>query len=154
LKSIEDKVVQLLEENICNLGYELYDVEYAKRGKDYYLTIFIDSVEGISLNDCEIVNNEINDLLDKEDLIKEQYYLEVSSPGLERILKKDKHLRGNIGKMVEINLYTKVDNVKKYEGILTNFTENEITIQIDECEKTFQRTNIAQIKTIYDWNQE
>ena len=79
LQNIESKIQNLIQQKIENLGYELYDVEYDKEGKEYYLRVFIDSPKGISLNDCETVNNEINDLLDEADYIKEQYFLEVSS---------------------------------------------------------------------------
>ena len=152
MKTIEEQITKLVEGKINNIGYELYDVEFTKKGKEYYLTIYIDNQDGISINDCEKVTNEINDLLDKADYIKEQYYLEVSSPGLERILKKDKHLQNNIGENVEISLYTKVCNCKQFQGILKNFSNSEITLEIDNEEKTFERKNIAQIKTIYNWN--
>lgn len=79
MTKIEEKVENLLKEKIENLGYELYDVEYVKEGKDYFLRIYIDQETGISIEDCEKVNNEITDMLDKEDYIKEQYFLEVSS---------------------------------------------------------------------------
>ena len=78
--NIESKVENLLNSSIEALGYELYDVLYEKEGKDYYLRIIIDKPEGIDINDCEIVNNEINPILDEADYIKEQYFLEVSSP--------------------------------------------------------------------------
>ena len=84
--SIETKVEELLKDIIENIGYELYDVRYEKEGKDYYLRIIIDKPEGIDINDCENVNNAINDMLDEADYIKDQYFLEVSSPGIERIL--------------------------------------------------------------------
>ena len=80
LASIEEKVTSLLQDKILELGYELYDVEYAKEGKNYFLRIFIDNENGIDLNDCEKVNNGIMELLDEADYIKEQYFLEVSSP--------------------------------------------------------------------------
>lgn len=76
----------------------LYDVEYAKEGKDYFLRIFIDSKKGIGLDDCEKVTHAINDVLDKADLISQEYFLEVSSPGVERVLRKDKHLEANVRK--------------------------------------------------------
>lgn len=98
LANIEEKVEKLLEETINNLGYELYDVEYVKEGKNYFLRIFIDKQDGINIEDCEKVNNEIMDLLDEEDYIKEQYFLEVSSSGLERVLRKDKHFYDNLRK--------------------------------------------------------
>ena len=105
MASIEEKVENLIEKDITALGYSLYDVEYVKEGKEYYLRIYIDSTNGISLDDCEKVNNAITDKLDEADYIKEQYYLEVSSCGLEQILKKDKHLEKALGKEVEVKLY-------------------------------------------------
>ena len=103
--NIESKVSKLLEDKINNLGYELYDVKYEKEGKNYYLRIIIDKPEGIDINDCEKVNNEINDILDEADYIKEQYFLEVSSPGIERTLRKEKHFLKQIGNEILIKLY-------------------------------------------------
>ena len=105
MANIEEKVEKLLEPIIEKIGYELYDVEYAKEGKNYFLRIFIDNEKGIDLNDCEKVNNSITEILDKEDYIKEQYFLEVSSPGIERVLRKDKHLKQNLGGQVNMKLF-------------------------------------------------
>ena len=117
MSKIEEKVESLIKEKIENLGYDLYDVEYAKEGPNYFLRIFIDKPEGIDLSDCEKVNNEIVDKLDEADYIKEQYFLEISSPGIERILKKDKHLEQNIGTEVQIKLFKKDENgQKEYQG--------------------------------------
>ena len=88
LTNIESKVECLIQKKIEDLGYELYDVEYVKEGKDYFLRIYIDSSKGISLDDCEKVNNEITDLLDEADYIKEQYFLEVSSTRNRKDVKK------------------------------------------------------------------
>ena len=88
MANIEEKVEMLIKPKVENIGYELYDVLYLKEGKNYILRIVIDNENGISLEDCEKVNNEITDILDEADYIKEQYYLEVSSPGIERILRK------------------------------------------------------------------
>ena len=149
MAKIEDKVEKLIKEKIETLGYELYDVEYSKEGKNYFLRIFIDSPKGIDLNDCEKVNDGINELLDQADYIKEQYFLEVSSPGIERILRKDKHLEQNIGKEINIKLFKKDENGKKeYQGILKQYNEEEIEL---EEEITIERKNIAQIKTVYNW---
>ena len=153
MASIEEKVEKLLEPKIQEIGYDLYDVEYAKEGKNYFLRIIIDKPEGIDLNDCEKVNNEITDILDQADYIKEQYFLEVSSPGIERTLKKDKHLEKNIGKEVNIKLFKKDENgIKEYQGILKKFDTENITIETQTNEeKQIQRKGIAQIKTIYEW---
>ena len=148
MAKIEEKVEELLKDKIENIGYSLYDVEYAKEGQNYYLRIFIDSPKGIDLNDCEKVSNEINELLDQADYIKEQYFLEVSSPGVERILRKDSHLAENIGKQVEAKLYKKDENGNKnYIGELKAFDNDTITID----ELKFDRKNIAQLKTVFDW---
>ncbi len=149
LANIEEKVENLIKSKVEEIGYELYDVEYSKEGKNYFLRIFIDKPQGIDLEDCEKVNNEINDILDKANYIKEQYFLEVSSPGIERILKKDKHLEQNLGKEVNIKLFKKDDNGKKeYQGFLKKFNENEIEL---ENEIKIERKNITQIKLVYNW---
>lgn len=151
MAKIEEKVEQLVKDPIEKLGYSLYDVEYVKEGPEYYLRIYIDKESGIDLNDCEKVSNEINEILDKADYIKEQYYLEVSSPGIERKLRKDKHLEQNISKNVEIKLFKKDNNGKKeYTGKLKTFNQEEIIIETDK-EIAIERKNIAQIKTIYEW---
>ena len=148
MAKIEERVEELLKDKIENIGYSLYDVEYAKEGQNYYLRIFIDSPKGIDLNDCEKVSNEIDELLDQADYIKEQYFLEVSSPGVERILRKDSHLAQNIGKQVEAKLYKKDENGNKnYIGELKAFDNDTITID----EFKFDRKNIAQLKTVFDW---
>lgn len=148
MAKIEERVEELIKDKIENIGYSLYDVEYAKEGPNYYLRIFIDSENGIDLNDCEKVSNEINEKLDEADYIKEQYYLEVSSPGIERILRKDRHLEQNIGKQVEAKLFKKDENgSKNYIGELKKFDKETVTI--DEIK--IERKNIAQIKTIFEW---
>ncbi len=152
MANIEDKVQKLLEPIIENLGYELYDVEYSKEGKNYFLRIFIDNEKGIDLNDCEKVNNSITDILDEENYIKEQYFLEVSSPGIERILRKDKHLKDNIGNQINVKLFKKDENSKKeYSGELEDFNDIEIIIKQEENQIKIERKNISQIKTIYEW---
>lgn len=151
MAKIEEKVENLVKDKVQKLGYNLYDVEYVKEGKEFYLRIYIDKPTGITLEDCELVSNNVNELLDEEDYIKEQYFLEVSSPGIERILKKDKHLKENIGKKVQIKLFKPFNGQKQYEGILKDFNENAVTIENLQNLK-IERQNISQIKTIFDWN--
>ena len=151
MAKIEEKVERLIEPKVQELGYNLYDVEYVKEGKEYYLRVYIDKDTGISLEDCELVSNNINELLDQADYIKEQYFLEVSSPGIERILKKDKHLKDNIGAKVQIKLFKPVNGKKQYEGILKNFNESNIEIETASATLEIERQNIGQIKTIFEW---
>lgn len=150
MTNTESKVEKLIAPKVEKLGYELYDVEYVKEGKDYYLRVYIESPNGISLDDCEKVSNEITDMLDKENYIKEQYFLEVSSTGIEKVLKKDKHLKANIGVEVQVKLFKPIEKSKQYQGILKDFNENEVIIETDE-EIKLERKNISQIKTIYNW---
>lgn len=149
MANIEEKVESLLKEKIETMGYDLYDVEYSKEGKNYFLRIFIDKPEGIDLNDCERVSNSINDVLDESNYIQEQYFLEVSSPGIEKILRKEKHLKQSIGKEIKIKLFRKDEaNNKEYQGILKDY--NEDIIQLEGGTK-INRKDIAQIKTVYNW---
>ena len=150
-KNIEEKVEQLIEKTINELGYELYDVEYAKEGKDYFLRIFIDKNEGIDLNDCEKVNDTVNPILDAADYIKEQYFLEISSPGIERTLRKDKHLKQNIGEKVEIKLFKPINKQKNIIGILKDYNAEQIEIETSEEVCKIDRKNISVIKTVYEW---
>ena len=136
MANIEQKVENLLKPKIEEIGYELYDVEYVKEGKNYFLRIYIDNEKGIDLNDCEKVNDAIVEPLDKADYIKEQYFLEVSSPGVERTLRKDEHLEKNIGKEIYIKLFQKDnDGKKEYKGTLKKYTETEIIIETKETTK-------------------
>ena len=152
MANIEEKVENLLEPKIQEIGYELYDVEYAKEGKNYFLRIIIDKPEGIDLNDCEKVNNAITDMLDEANYIKEQYFLEVSSPGIERVIRKEKHLKQNIGQEIQVKLFRKDQNGKKeYQGKLLDYTSENITIQTSEEKINIERKNISQIRTIYSW---
>ena len=132
---------------VTNLGYKLYDVIYEKEAKDYYLRIFIDNENGISLEDCEKVNNAITEILDEKDYIKDQYFLEVSSPGIERVLRKDWQLEENIGQEVEVKLFKPFNGEKLITGILNGFDEE--TINIDEQE--IPRKDISLIKIKYNW---
>lgn len=152
MAKIEENVERLIESKIQELGYVLYDVEYVKEGKDFYLRVYIDKDSGISLEDCELVSNSINEMLDSADYIKEQYFLEVSSPGIERVLKKDKHLKNNIGVKVQIKLFKPYEGKKQYEGILEGYSEDFVEINLDSKILKIERSNIGQIKTVFDWN--
>lgn len=151
MANIEERVENLVRSTIEKLGYTLYDVEYAKEGKNYFLRIYIDREEGIGLDDCEKTTNAINDILDKADYIKNEYFLEISSPGIEKILRKDSHLEANIGKQVEIKLFKPIDKEKIISGLLIKFDSEAVYVKIGTNEKRIERTQIAQIKTKYDW---
>lgn len=155
MASIEERVENLIQNKVEELGYILYDVQYAKEGQNYFLRIFIEKEDGtIDLNDCEKVNDGINDLLDTADYIKEQYFLEVSSTGVEKVLRKDKHLKDNIGNEVEIKLFKPINKQKEFIGILEDFSEDEITLKLENDENiNIDRKDISLIKTTFNWDE-
>jgi len=151
MANIEEKIETLIKPKVEELGYELYDVIYLKEGKNFILRVVIDNEKGISLEDCEKVSNEINDLLDEADCIKEQYFLEVSSPGIERLLRKDWQLKKYINSKVEVSLFKKDENgFKEYRGILKQVEDEFLVVEQDEQEYKIARKDISQVKTIYE----
>ncbi len=136
-------------------GVEIYDVEYVREGNDYYLRAYIDKPDGVNIIDCEKVSRALSDALDREDFIQEAYILEVSSPGLGRTLKKDKHLTKSIGEEVEIKLFKAVDKCKEFAGILESFDADTLTIvekgNGGDVRRTFQRKEIALVRLALDF---
>ncbi len=105
----------------------------------------------IFLNDCEKVNNSITDLIDDANIIKEQYFLEISSTGVERIIRKDAHLKKHIGELIYIKLFRAINGEKEYVGQLKEFNENEIIIKIEDKEITIDRKDISLMKKYFKW---
>ena len=147
----EEKTEALLLPIVSPLGIEIYDVEYVKEGSDYYLRAYIDKPGGVNIIDCETVSRALSDALDRDDYIPDAYILEVSSPGLGRSLKKDKHLQKSIGEEVEIKVFEPVDKCKEFVGELKGFDEGSITITVDGQERSFARKNIALIRLTLDF---
>lgn len=129
----------------------IYDVEYVKEGSDYYLRAYIDKPEGVNIQDCENVSRALSDVLDEEDFIPDAYILEVSSPGLGRALKKDKHLQTSIGQEVEVKLFKPIDKCKEFSGILESFDADTIVIRDGETARTFERPDVALIRLAFDF---
>lgn len=134
---------------------EIYDVEYVKEGSDFYLRCYIDKEGGVDINDCERVSRALSDELDREDFIEDAYILEVSSPGLGRTLKKDKHLSRSLMQEVEIRTYKPVNGSKEFTGMLKSFDESTVTIEAVSAKGTeemvFARKDIAVIKLAFDF---
>lgn len=150
MAKVENEIEDLIKEQVENLGYELYDVLYLKEGKDKILRIVIDNDKGITLEDCEKVNDEIKDVVDEADLIKDQYFFEVSSPGIERILRKDWQLKKYIGHKIYVKLFKKDKNGKKeYIANLLDFDNECIKIETEK-QIDIERKDISQIKTVYE----
>ena len=153
-ESYESGTEQLLEPIAKEYGVEVYDVEYVKEGSDYYLRAYIDKPQGVNITDCENVSRALSDMLDEADFIPDAYILEVSSPGLGRALKKDRHLEKSIGEPVEIRTYKPIDKQKEFEGILQAFDKDTVTIVqegADGAGRTFLRSDIALIRLAFDF---
>lgn len=146
-KSIETTVEEIVEKITEPLGFEIVDVEYVKEAGEYYLRVYLDKEGGISLDDCEQVSRKLSEQLDKDDPISENYFLEVSSPGLDRPLKKEKDFIRYQGRDVEIKLYKAIDGVKQFEGELVGLTEDKnIKIIIDGNEVEFNKKEVALVR--------
>ena len=135
-KDVINSVFKIAEVIADDLDYELVDVEYEKEFGSFFLKIYIDKTGGVTIDDCAKMSELLGDALDKNDPTEDAYYLEVSSPGLDRPLKKEKDLKNNIGKEVQIKLYKALEDKKSYEGILKDFTVDSVLISNDKEEIT------------------
>ncbi|MFT8322331.1 MAG: ribosome maturation factor RimP [Bacillus sp. (in: firmicutes)] len=128
------KVTELVEEMVQpileDLHLELVDIEYVKEGPNWFLRVYIDKDAGVDIDECAAVSEKLSEKLDEVDPITENYFLEVSSPGAERPLKKDKDFEKAIGKNVFIKTYEPIDNEKTFEGTLTSFDGTSVSIEV------------------------
>ena len=147
----ETKTEKLLTPIAEANGVTIYDIEYVKEGSDYYLRAYIDKPEGVNIQDCENVSRALSDELDREDFIADAYILEVSSPGLGRTLKKDRHLASALGQEVEIKLFRAIDQSREFAGILEAFDADNVTIAEGESSRTLSRKDIAVIRLAFDF---
>ncbi len=133
-------------------GVEIYDVEYVKEGSDWYLRAYIDKEGGVTIDDCEKVSRRVSDLMDEEDFIEDAYILEVSSPGLGRALKKDKHLARSMGEKVELKTYKPIDKQKDFFGTLKAFDESSVTVETEDGKSVkFLKSDVALIRLAVDF---
>jgi len=147
VNNTESKVEALTAGIIEELGYELVDVEFVKEGQNWYLRFYLDKEGGISIDDCEKASRRIEKLLDEKDVIEQAYILEVSSPGLDRQLKKDKDFVKYAGSVVDVKLYKAVDGNKEFQGTLKGLEGSMVTIEDENGnELSFDRKDIAVIK--------
>ncbi len=137
------------EEISEEMGYDLVDVEYVKENDYYFLRVYIDKRGGISLDDCQIVSEKLSTELDRLDPVEEAYFLEVSSPGLDRPLKTDKDYNRNLGEEVELKLYKSFDNRKKLDGVLKGFNEENFEIEMENGDLlAIPREIVSQMKLV------
>lgn len=145
IKKLEDLIKLPIEED----NYELVDIQYSKRGKDWTLQIFIDKEGGVNLDDCEKMSEKLAAILDKTNLIQNSYILEVSSPGIERPLKKLKDFVRFIGKKVSVRLKTPIMNCRDFQGKISSVQEDSIEIEISQDNRItipFSEIIFAQLK--------
>ncbi len=152
---IADVVKEIAEPIVNNLnsGIELIDVEYVKEGSEWYLRIYIDKDGGITLDDCQLVNDALTDILDEEDPVKTPYIFEVSSPGIDRPLKSDRDFERYKGTDVEVHLYAPIDKRKLFIGKLVGRKDGKITIKNEDgTECSFAIKDVSLIKRTIIWN--
>ena len=151
-KSISETVRELAEPIADGLGCWVWDVEYVKEGSKKILRITIDSEEGIDINTCEKFHRTIDPMLDEADPIDEAYYLECTSPGLEREIKTDAHIEMCTGEKVELKLYAPRNNSKSFTGILEGLSEEgKIVINFNGESLEFEKNEVAKMHTVFDF---
>lgn len=148
---IEDLIAQEVEQIIAGTALELVDVEYV-REKNWYLRVFIDKDGGVDLEDCQRVSEKLSKVLDEKDPIQDNYLLEVSSPGLDRILKKDKDFIRYAGRTVDIHFFKPYKGTRDLVAELVRKNEDgTVTVRIDEQEETLTLKDISQIRLHIDF---
>ena len=148
----EAKTETLITPILERMNFELVDVEYVKEGGTFYLRAYIDKEGGITVNDCEAVAREMNEILDAEDYIADSYVFEVSSPGLGRPLKKDKDFERSIGEEVDIKTFRPINHQKDFTGILKAYDKEKIVIEVENEETMeFSRADIALVRLAFDF---
>ena len=149
---IAETVRALAEPVAESLGYFLWDVEYVKEGARMILRLTIDSEEGVNIDDCEKMHRAIDPVLDEADPIEGAYYLEVSSPGIERELRTEDHIYACEGWDVELRLFAPVDGTKVLRGVLGGLDDDgNVVLIVGEEEKRFPRAAVAKLQTVFDF---
>ena len=148
-KSIKETVREAILPTVTELGYQIWDVTYSKIGADYHLEITIDSENGINIEDCEKVHRAIDPILDEVDPIEDAYYLDVSSPGIERELRTEEHILWAVGQKVEAKLFAAVNGAKTITGNLESFEDGKLTIKNDAGEFVLEKSAVSKMTTIF-----
>ncbi|MDN4073402.1 ribosome maturation factor RimP [Fictibacillus terranigra] len=151
-ETAEELVTPILEE----LNLELVDIEFVKEGKNWFLRVFIDNETGVDIEDCGTVSERLSEKLDASDPIEQAYFLEVSSPGVERPLKKPEDMTKAIGKNVHIKMYEQVDGAKEFEGKLLGFDGETVKLQVKvktrntEVELPYNKIASARLAVVFN----
>lgn len=148
-KYIEEAVEAIVQDIVQGSDMEVVDVEYVKE-HDWYLRVYLDKEGGIEIDDCQSVSEQLEQILDERDLLKDAYILEVSSPGLDRVLKKERDFERERGKAVEVTFYAPVDGKKVWVGTLTGYEPEKNAILLDG-EKEVLLDKVAQVRLHIDF---
>ena len=149
-KEYEKKTEEFLTPILERKGLKLWDVVFEKEGKEYYLSAYIDKPGGVTVDDCEEVSREMNEILDREDYIKENYTFVVSSPGLDRPLKRERDFINSVGRDVEIKTYKAIDGMKEFTGVLKAFDKDTVTVDEGSSQRVFNRKDISMIRLAFE----
>ncbi len=147
-----EKLTYDLAVSVANAeGYEIYDVEYVKEGPHWFLRIFITNDNGVNVDDCETISRALSSILDEKDFISANYFLEVSSPGIERNLRQDEHFENAIGEKVKIKLYRDIDGIKEIDGELALAEHGKIAVKTAERQIEIEKKNIAKANIMFEF---
>lgn len=141
-----DKVRALIEPAVTSLNLRVWDVRYVKEGASWYLRIYIDSDNGVDINQCTEVSHLVDPILDEADPIPGPYYLEVCSPGLERELTRPEHFSAMMGRSVNVHLVRPIEGRRDFTGTLSGWEGGNVTIKGDDGCQTFEKTMISKVK--------
>ena len=145
-RNIQQVITELAKPIVEGFNYELVDVEFIKEGANWYLRVYIDKPGGINIDDCQAVSEKMSDILDEKDPIEQCYYLEVSSPGLERPLKTERDFIKYKGELVEIKVFQPIDGKKIFEGELVGLINDMIVINQGGNNIEFEKDKVAIVK--------
>ena len=146
MAKVTDSVAALAKPVVEAAGCSLWDVEYIKEAGQWFLRLYIDKAEGISIEDCEAVSRPVSDLLDEADPIEGSYVFEVSSAGADRVLKTPEHFAQFVGTEVEVKLYRPRDGRKEFVGILRTYADGNVTVDINGEEIEFAKQELALVR--------
>jgi ribosome maturation factor RimP len=142
MAKVTDAVAALAAPIVEQAGCTLWDVEYVKEAGEWFLRVYIDREGGVDITHCEAVSRPLSDLLDEVDPIQNSYTFEVSSAGLDRVLRKPEHYEACKGQLVDVKLYRPMEGRKEYTGTLNGFVDGNVTVD----DKTFEKKDVAQVR--------
>jgi len=146
MNKVTEAVIKLAEPVVLDLGCSLWDVEYVKEAGQWFLRVYIDKTEGVSIEDCEKVSRTLDPLLDELDVIPRQYTFEVSSAGAERQLKRPRDFEQFLGRLIEVKLYRTLQGSKEHVGTLVSYEDGDVTLDVKGEALQFLKQDIAMVR--------